>query len=224
MSFTKFIASILNTSPTNHTSDETKEKPDEALRVCEHCLHLLSNRKEMQDSRTHRPPITMYYDKIEQMKKDIAPDTKMYTKIVGRLYDGDAIYTLADASALRAKIGRVAEGIDAYSKAIQGLHCPAGSREEALKKAVRMACIRYIKEELLSLEPLPLETEIKRLQGKRKQETEMRIERERRLALEAIEKYELVGGSVPAPANLSKFASGVSERLKQMSLCSADFN
>lgn len=164
----------------------------------------------MQDSRTYRPPITMYYDKIEQMKKDIFPDTKMYTKIVSRLYDGDAIYTLADAGALRAKIGRVAEGIDAYSKAIMGLNTPAGSREEALKKSVRLACIKYIKEELLSLDPLPLEAEIKRLQDKRRQETEQRIERERRLALEAIEKYELVGGQVPAPVNFNSFASGVS--------------
>lgn len=201
----------MNTSPTNNASaDDTKEKEEEALRVCEHCLHLLSNRKEMQDSRTYRPPITMYYDKIEQMKKDIYPDTKMYTKIVSRLYEGDAIYTLADASALRGKIGRVAEGVDAYSKAILSLQYPHGSREEALKKAVRLACIKYIKDELLSLDPLPLEAEIKRLQEKRKQETEMRIERERRLALEAIEKYELVGGTVPAPANFNRFASGVS--------------
>lgn len=163
----------------------------------------------------------MYYDKIEQLKQDIYPDTKMYTKIVSRLYDGDAIYTLADASALRAKIGRVAEGIDAYSKAIMGLHAPAGSREEALKKSVRLACIKYIKEELLSLDPLPLEAEIKRLQDKRRQETEQRIERERRLALEAIEKYELVGGQVPAPVNFNSFASGVST-LRSNSLIAQD--
>lgn len=209
--FMSNIASILNTSPTQGlTSEDNNEKPDEALRVCEHCLHLLSNRKEMQDSRNFRPSVTLYYDKIEHLKQDIFPDTKMYSKIVSRLYDGDAIYTLADASALRAKIGRVAEGIDAYSKAVLSLSAPPGSREESLQKAVRLACIKYIKEELLSLDPLPLETEIKRLQDKRRQETEMRIERERRLALEAIERYELVGGTVPAPANFNSFASGVS--------------
>lgn len=165
----------------------------------------------MQESRTYRPPITLYYEKIEQLKRDIAPDTKMYTKIVDRLYEGDAIYTLADASALRAKIGRVAEQIDAYSKAILSLQYAHGSREEALKKAVRLACIKYIKDELLSLNPLPLEAEITKLQDKRRQETEMRIERDRRLALEAIERYELVGASVPAtPKNLEKVASGVS--------------
>lgn len=192
-------AAIVNPSfsPTAPEPTDSK-KPEEPFRVCEHCLRLLNNRKEMQDSRTYRPPVTLYYDKIEQLKRDIEPDTKMYEKIIGRLFEGDAIYTLADASALRAKIGRTAEMIDAYSKSILSLQCPVGSREEALKKAIRLACIKYIKEELLTLSPLPLEDEIKRLQDKRRMETEMRIERERRLAMEAIERTELAGaGSLP---------------------------
>lgn len=186
------------------------KKPPEPFRVCEHCLHLLNNRKEMQESRTFRPPVTIYYEKIEQLKRDIEPDTRMYEKMIDRLYEGDSIFTLADASALRAKIGRVAESIDAYSKSILSLQCPAGSREEALKKAIRLASIRYIKEDLLTLQPLPLEEEIKRLQVKRRMETEQRIERERRLALEAIERNELVGAPVPiSRSHLEKFASGV---------------
>lgn len=188
---------------------------EDGLRVCDHCLHLVSNRKEMQDSRTHRPPITAYHDKIQQLKKDIVPDTKMYTKIVDRLLEGDSIYTLADASALRAKIGRTAELIDSYSKAILSLQYEHGSREAELKEKVRLACIKYIKEELLALSALPMESTIQQMQAKRKQETEMRIERERRLATEAIERYELSGtgdqGQLPS-AQLDKFASGVSSR------------
>lgn len=188
-------------------------KREDGLRVCEHCLHLITNRKEMQDSRTLRPPITAYYDKIQQLKNDILPDTKMYTKIVDRLMDGDSIYTLADASALRAKIGRTAELIDSYSKAILSLQYEHGSREAQLKEAVRLASIKYIKDELLVLEALPLESTILELQAKRKQETEMRIERERRLAMEAIERYELggVGDQVTiTTAKMDKVASGVS--------------
>lgn len=209
------IDSIINPSSSPIQTLTTKEKTnknEDALRVCEHCLHLLMNRKEMQESRSFRLPITVYYDKIQELKKEILPDTKMYTKIIDRLYEGDTIYTLADASALRAKIGRIAESIDTYSKAILGLQCPSGSREEALKKAVRLACIKYIKDELLSLNPLPLEAEITRIQQKRKQDTELRIERERRLALEAIEKYELVGGGSAVPVTqgqLNKIAIGV---------------
>lgn len=186
------------------------KKPDEPFRICEHCLRLLNNRKEMQESRTYRPPVTLYYEKIEQLKSDIAPDTKMYEKIIDRLYDGDSIYTLTDASALRAKIGRTAELIDAYSKSILSLQCPSGSREEALKKAIRLACIKFIKEDLLTLSPLPLEDEIKRSQDKRRMETEMKIERERRLAMEAIERNELI--SVPGTvirSQTDKGASGV---------------
>lgn len=198
-------------SPAN-TAQEAKDnkKPDEPFRICEHCLRLLNNRKEMQESRTFRPPVTIYYEKIEQLERDIAPDTQMYEKIINRLYQGDAIYKLADASALREKIGRTAELIDAYSKSILSLQCPVGSREEALKKAIRLACIKYIKDELLTLSPMPLEDEIMQLQEKRKMETEMRIERERRLALEAIERNELVGAPVPVTrSQIDKVASGV---------------
>lgn len=164
----------------------------------------------MQDSRTYRPPVTLYYEKIEELKKNIAPDTKMYEKIIDRLYEGDAIYTLADASALRAKIGRTAELIDAYSKSILSLQCPAGSREEALKKAIRLACIKYIKEELLTLSPLPLQEDIKQLQDKRRMQIEMKIERERRLAMEAIERNELAGVPIQATkSQIDKVASGV---------------
>lgn len=172
----------------------------------------------MQESRTFRPPVTVYYEKIEQLKHDIAPDAQMYEKIIDRLYQGDAIYKLSDASALREKIGRTAELIDAYSKSILSLQCAVGSREEALKKAIRLACIKYIKEELLTLSPLPLEEEIKRLQDQRRMETEMRIERERRLAMEAIERSELSGAPMPvARSQIDKVASGVrhSEVLNQ---------
>ncbi|XP_055680702.1 rabenosyn-5 [Lutzomyia longipalpis] len=162
------------------------------LRICEHCLHLLENRKEMQDRTTFRPPVTRLYDRAQELKREITPDIPMYRKIVTSLYEGDSIFTLADASALRSKIGRVAEQIDNVSKAILSLPTPQGSRAEALKKALRLACVTYIKEEMLSLPQLPLEEEIERLQRKRREETEMRIERERRLAAEALERYEQV--------------------------------
>lgn len=213
-------AAIVNPSfsPTEPEPADSK-KPEEPFRICEHCLRLLNNRKEMQDSRTCRPPITLYYEKIEELKRDIEPETKMYEKIITRLFEGDAIYTLADASRLRAKIGRTAEMIDAYSKKILSLKCPEGSREEALKKAIRLACIKYIKDELLSLRPLPDEDEIKHLQDKRRMETELKIQRERRLAMEAIERNELVGAPVfVAKSQLDKAAaSGVIS--KQLFFC-----
>lgn len=203
------------TTPTAEQTNAFDEK--DSLRICDHCLHLLENRKEMQDSQSHRPTISIYYNKIQELKKSIAPDIPMYIKMIASLYDGDSIFTLADASALRGKIGIVAEKIDAYSKAILNLPCQLGSREEALKKSVRLAAVKYIKDEMLSLDPLPPENEIKERQQRRKMETEQRIERERRLMQESMEKYELIGVSGitndgrigTVTSNDRNFASGV---------------
>lgn len=167
----------------------------------------------MQDAQMYRPPITMYYAKIDQLKRDIAPDCVTYTRMIASLYDGDSIFTLADASALRAKIGRVAESIDTYSKSVLTLETERGSREEALKKTIRLACIQYIKDEMLSLEQLPAEEDIAARQLKRRRETEQRIERERRLAMERWER-EVGGGAAEqqhssTAAGPSSFASGV---------------
>uniref|UniRef100_A0A0K8TKD5 Putative fyve finger-containing protein n=1 Tax=Tabanus bromius TaxID=304241 RepID=A0A0K8TKD5_TABBR len=205
---TNLIDPSASTFPRTENAD--KEKDHDNLRICEHCLRLLENRKEMQDSRTHKPPISLYYEKISELKKEIGPDIKMYNKIIKSLYEGDAVFTLSDAGALRAKIGHVAEKIDSISKAIMSLPAPEGSRDHALKKSIRLACVQFIKEEMLSIPPLPLEEKIKELQEKRRMEVEQKIERDRRLAMEAYEKY---GGS-NSPSNSrrqtenSSFASG----------------
>lgn len=191
-------ASLADPSPANAAASAlplATESDDPAnLRVCEHCLHLLENRKEAQDSRNARPQIVQIYERIQELKKDIRPDTISYSKIVNKLFSGDSVFTLQDASVLRARIGRAAESIDALSKKIVELPTRQGSREETLKKCVRLACIAYIKDEMLSLPQLPQEAELKRIQAERRMETEMRIERERRLAAEAFERQAVTNG------------------------------
>lgn len=144
--------------------------------------------KDMQDSRTHRPPICMYYDRIEQLKKSVEPDCRMYRKMVASLIEGDTVFTLADAGALRAKIGRVAESMDSFSKAILSLECERGSQPDRLQRFVRIACVQFIKESMLDLSPLPSADEVEAKQKRRRQEAEQRIERERRLAMEQWER------------------------------------
>jgi rabenosyn-5 len=117
----------------------------------------------------------------------------MYEKIINSLYSGDSIYTLADASALRGKIGYVAETLDDLSKKIISLKCTSGSREEALHKSLRMGVIKFIKEYMLSLPKIPVEEEIQKIQKQRVMELNQKIERERRLALEAFERTETSG-------------------------------
>lgn len=197
-------------SLTMSRTDPIQKSKDERLnsiRTCDHCLWLLETRKEMHDSRTCRPPTTVIYDEIQQLKKNILPDIEMYLKIIDSLYSGDSIFTLADASALRGKIGQVAEMVDLKSKKILMQPCQEGSREESMKKSIRLSCVQFIKERMLSIPPLPGEVEIKKIQDKKRMETEQRIETERRLALEAYEKYGLGDGGDSVGSGES-YASG----------------
>lgn len=163
----------------------------------------------MQDSRSFRPVITSLYERIETIKKEVAPDLVMYEKIISSLYDGDSIYYLADASALRGKIGHSAEILDELSKKVVSQKCAKGSREESLQKSIRLAAIKFIKENMLTLPPIPLEEEIKKIQNKRVMELNQKLERDRRLAQEAFERYDLSGNAgFPAPAAATSTKSG----------------
>jgi rabenosyn-5 len=184
------------------------KEAEDAIRLCSHCLHLLENRKEMQDSRSARPLITKLYERIETIKKDVGPDLVMYEKIIASLYDGDSVYTLADAGALRGKIGHSAEILDDLSKKVLAQKSEKGSREESLQKSIRLAAIKFIKENMLSLPPIPLEDEIKRVQQKRIMELNQKIERDRRLAQEAFERYDL-SGNAGFPATSTKSGSAM---------------
>lgn len=178
-----------------NTDNQTTNSQQLDIRTCGHCLWLLETRQEMHESRTCRPPITQIYEDIKQLQKKVMPDAEMYLKIVASLLEGESIFTLSDASALRGKIGQVAEAIDILSKRIMAIPSQAGSREESLKKAVRLSCIQVIKEKMLSLPPLPKEEDIRAIQERKRMETEQRIARERRLAMEAYERYDLAGAS-----------------------------
>lgn len=191
-------ASLADPTPANAAASAlplaTDAEDPQNLRICEHCLHLLENRKEAQDSRNARPQILQVYERIQELKRDIRPDTTSYSKIINKLFSGDSVFTLQDAAVLRARIGNAAETIDILSKRIVEIPTRQGSREETLKKCIRLSCIAYIKEEMLTLPPLPQEAELKRIQAERRMETEMRIERERRLAAEAFERAAMASG------------------------------
>lgn len=176
---------------TNEKSASASAPQQEGIRSCDHCLWLLETRQEMQESRTSRPPITQIYHDIQQFRKNVMPDIEMYLKIINSLYEGESIFTLNDASALRGRIGQVAEVIDLLSKRILAIPCDPGTREESLKKSIRLSCIQLIKENMLTLPPLPKEDEIREIRERKRMETEMRIATERRKAMEAYEKYGL---------------------------------
>lgn len=187
--------------PTNNSNPEQN-----GIRSCDHCLWLLDTRKEMHDSRTSRPPVTQIYAEMQELRKGVEPDIETYMKIIASLYEGESIFTISDASALRGKIGKIAEVIDMRSKRILALPSEPGSREEGLKKAIRLSCIQLIKEKMLSIPPLPVEDEIRKIQERKRMETEQRIEKERRQAMEAYERYGL-GGTYETANRLGSGAS-----------------
>lgn len=182
------------------------------IRSCDHCLWLLETRQDMHESRTCRPLITHIYADVQKLRKNVIPDIEMYLKVIGSLYEGESIFTLNDASALRGKIGQVAEAIDILSKRILGITCELGTREDSLKKAIRLSCIQLIKEKMLSLPPLPKEEEIRKIQERKRMETELRIATERRQAMEAYERYGLATASNSEQSSLRSgdYAQGVS--------------
>ncbi|XP_004529703.1 rabenosyn-5 [Ceratitis capitata] len=183
----------------------------QSIRCCDHCLRLLEARQEMHQSRTYRPLVSQIYADIQQLRKDVMPDIEMYLKIVNSLYEGESIFTIADASALRGKIGQIAEAIDLRSKRILAITCQQGSREEALKKSIRLSCIQLIKDKMLSIPPLPAEEDIRKIQDRKRMEAEQRIETERRHAMEAYERQALAnnaGGIQNTFSNDSDYAYG----------------
>ncbi|XP_075158754.1 rabenosyn-5-like [Haematobia irritans] len=175
----------------NEKSTSSTTHQQNAIRTCDHCLWLLETRQEMHESRTSRPLIVQIYSDVQQLRKNVKPDIDMYLKIINSLYEGESIFTLNDASVLRGKIGQVAEAIDILSKRILAIPCEPGTREESLKKSIRLSCIQLIKENMLSLPALPKEEEIRQIQERKRMETEMRIATERRQAMEAYERYGL---------------------------------
>ncbi|KAH8298229.1 hypothetical protein KR018_011409 [Drosophila ironensis] len=177
---------------------------ERSIRLCEHCLWLLDTRRDMHESRTCRPLLVQVYEQIRQLQKEVTPDLDTYLKIINSLNEGDTIFTLADASALRGKIGQVAEAMDVRSKRILAIFCEPGSREEALKKAIRLGCIQAIKDRMLSLPPLPEEAHIEQMQERRRMETQQRILTEQRLAMEAFER----NNQASQPAEPSQPESG----------------
>ncbi|EDW75574.1 uncharacterized protein Dwil_GK23930 [Drosophila willistoni] len=181
---------------------------DRAIRLCQHCLRLLDTRHDMHESRTCRPVLAQVYEEIGKLKKNVTPDLEMYMKINLSLNEGENIFTLADANALLGKIGKVAEALDARSKRILAIHCEPGSREEALKKAIRMSCMQAIKERMLSLPPLPKEEYIRQIQERKRMETEQRILTEQRLAREAYERYGPGAGTSNQSIESGSFAQG----------------
>jgi len=99
------------------------------------------------------------------------------------------MYSLEDAQSLRVKLAKLGENIDATSKRILILGVKKGTddsqealgQELRLYQMVRTSAMIFLKEELLTLQPLPSAEEYAALQEDHQKRIEARIAYERQL-------------------------------------------
>lgn len=173
--------------PSDH---EVTEKT--GLRLCEHCYNLIELRKQVQESRNAKTALVQAYEQMRGLMDQAKPAVAMYEKMCQSLFDGESTYNLSDVNAMRGRIGKLAEGVDALSKHIAAFPAEPGTRQAKLYAAIRQAATSYIKEELLSLRKLPTEAQIEEVRRQRYERAERQIQRER-------ERMELEGALAPAP-------------------------
>ncbi|XP_063378369.1 rabenosyn-5 [Cydia fagiglandana] len=160
--------------PSEH---EVTEKT--GLRLCEHCYNLIELRKQVQESRNAKTALVQAYEQMRGLMDQAKPAVAMYEKMCQSLFDGESTYNLSDVNAMRGRIGKLAEGVDALSKHIAAFPAEPGTRQAKLYASIRQAATSYIKEELLSLRKLPTEAQIEEVRRQRYERAERQIQKER---------------------------------------------
>lgn len=104
------------------------------------------------------------------------------------------MYDLEDAQTLRIKLAKLGENIDTTSKRIlvfgtkTDTEEPSQGQELRLYQMIRTSAMIFLKEELLTLQPLPTAEEYAALQEERRKRIEARIAYERQLEEEQHER------------------------------------
>ncbi|XP_047988513.1 rabenosyn-5 [Leguminivora glycinivorella] len=160
--------------PSDH---EVTEKT--GLRLCEHCYNLIELRKQVQESRNAKTALVQAYEQMRGLMDQAKPAVAMYEKMCQSLFDGESTYNLSDVNAMRGRIGKLAEGVDALSKHIAAFPAEPGTRQAKLYSSIRQAATSYIKDELLSLRKLPTEAQIEEVRRQRYERAERQIQKER---------------------------------------------
>ncbi|XP_039286932.1 rabenosyn-5 isoform X2 [Nilaparvata lugens] len=162
-------------------TEEVRKHSEMTLRVCSHCLSLLEGREKMKESRRCKPLICQLYEKLVECREQADEHAAMYIKMCNSLSDGETIYSLNDAQALRMTIVKLAESIDGISGKILNLDGgpEGGSAAGRLQKSVRMATTAYLRTQLLRLPSLLSETDYKYAQFRRRQQIQAKIQEEK---------------------------------------------
>uniref|UniRef100_A0A1B6G9D7 FYVE-type domain-containing protein n=1 Tax=Cuerna arida TaxID=1464854 RepID=A0A1B6G9D7_9HEMI len=177
-----------------HTAYKILEKPEPenensneatlTLRICQICLGLLESRQQQKSTHATKHIINQFYERLSDYRKEADNNLEMFLKMYRSLSDGESTYSLNDAQTLRIKIIHLAESIDSLSGKIAVLGSkdtenPPQGQALALKKAIRIATITYLKTKLLTLPVLPTEEQLNAVREKRRQEVLARLQEEK---------------------------------------------
>nr|CAD7400548.1 unnamed protein product [Timema cristinae] len=163
---------------------------EQHFRLCIHCKQLLDTREKLKESRTAKPILSQFYDRLRAYLSETDELLAQYCKMCNSLNCGESTYHLEDAQRLRVKVLKLAENIDMLSNKIAVLgtkdvdHPPRGKALK-LQQTIRSATTTYLKEQLITLPTLPTEQQLNVLRDRRRQEMTNRILQEKRRTLEA---------------------------------------
>ncbi|CAG2063006.1 unnamed protein product [Timema podura] len=163
---------------------------EQHFRLCIHCKQLLDTREKLKESRTAKPILSQFYDRLRAYLSETDELLAQYGKMCNSLNCGESTYHLEDAQRLRVKVLKLAESIDLLSNKIAVLgtkdvdHPPRGKALK-LQQTIRSATTTYLKEQLITLPTLPTEQQLNVLRDRRRQEMTNRILQEKRRTLEA---------------------------------------
>ncbi|XP_072754047.1 rabenosyn-5 [Anoplolepis gracilipes] len=169
---------------------------EQHFRVCTHCINLLDAREMQKAKQFDKPIICEFYEKMRGYMSEASQHLAMYNKMWESLQEGETMYDMEDAQSLRVKLAKLGENIDATSKRILILGMKKDTQdpqeiqgqELRLYQMVRTSAMIFLKEELLTLQPLSSTEEYVTLREERQKKIEARIAYERQLEEEQREK------------------------------------
>ncbi|KAK2142843.1 hypothetical protein LSH36_907g00018 [Paralvinella palmiformis] len=156
------------------------------IRTCEPCRMLLERRDQQIEQRNSKPLIVQIYQKMKVYVEEADQVLPTFLDMAESLHAGETTYNIREAMIYRNKLAKLYENIDLLSKRIYTFGTndaePPSTTTLRLQKMIRLYASGYLQRNMMSLQALPSEEEVIKLQEHRRLEVQRRIDEERRLA------------------------------------------
>lgn len=209
-----FSVSILKLDQTGSHSlprrskGHSKDDSDEAgIRTCQSCMDCLERYDRQEKEKKTKPAIVQLYEKMKSCMAEAESLQPVYTKMADSINLGDIQYDLEEAAKVRAKLLKMYESVDTFSKKIASLgtqdETPPSPHTLKLQKGIRTYATGYLQENMFTLPNLPPVDKVNKLQQERantlaRKAAEERAQRERamqeRLEATKMQQHKRQGG------------------------------